>query len=695
MLEIPFREDRFGKNFYIETCEGTRIMPYKTGKYKAYGIDVIVEEKIENDVLEISMSFKTDEPMELKRLGFRLGINTFMDKYPDWNDRFFPTALRCEKNGFWSCFVSPLRKMVSVCSPSGIVSWKNEYTDAVYDIVGHRIETSCVEFINTYPQPKRHPSSPTALSPDPLEIKLYYSCPETEEELYSFIKEYSGIKVPQLNKYTLEPGEKLIIDGKEYKGKLKDGINFIDRKDSAELSVFVRKDWFYYLDCARRSAEVCQQKIGTHCESWYGYFSRVLYAEIIKDPEYTKALCDEFDEFFLDLTEVENGRVIRKVPTLRTRLQNDGVLVSLLTDFFELTGDRKYADWANDIADYLITLQTEDGSYKNKGVHYTCVAYPAKSMLELAIAENNAGLKDRSKRHYDSAYRAIKNLEVLMDNIETEGQMTFEDGMISCESLQLAYLALLLPEGKEKDDLTAAAETIIRKHLCLEEQFLPDCRVRGCTLRFWESRYDINFFVNMLNTPHGWTSWKNYATYYLYLLTGKLSYLKDTMDTMGACMQCVDKDGVLNWAYVLDPCVTGDCLQKGSSRGNIIMKRETVGEEYLPMISDWWRIGKGEIKMQYLEPWDDPSKWDECYGGSCDNDVHEHFKCLAETVLGKAFVHEDGDNFLTYNCKETEGGFKSDDSHLTTWVVYVKAPGEMVLNGKAYSLKEGMNFINL
>jgi hypothetical protein len=32
--------------------------------------------------------------------------------------------------------------------------------------------------------------------------------------------------------------------------------------------------------------------------------------------------------------------------------------------------------------------------------------------------------------------------------------MTFEDGMISCESLQLGFLAMLLPEGEEKKNLT-------------------------------------------------------------------------------------------------------------------------------------------------------------------------------------------------------------------------------------------------
>lgn len=45
-------------------------------------------------------------------LGFRLGIDSYMDSYPQWNRKFFPTALRCEKSVFWSYFISPEGKML-------------------------------------------------------------------------------------------------------------------------------------------------------------------------------------------------------------------------------------------------------------------------------------------------------------------------------------------------------------------------------------------------------------------------------------------------------------------------------------------------------------------------------------------------------------------------------------------------------
>ena len=693
MLQIPFRTDEYGRKFYIEDQNGIIFIPFEVGLVSENGIQFQISEVIEDEVQRIDIQIRCEEERLIKRLGLRLGIDAYMDTYPEWDNKYFPTALRCEAEGFWSCFMTPLGKIVSVCSPSKIVSWKNEYARWGVD-VGHRIYTSTIDFINTYPNPARHPKSNVVLGNEPLKIELYFACPETEEDMYDFVEKYAHIRVPKVSKYTLEQGEELFIDDKKFDEELKEGINFIRKNNQAEVSVYVRKNWFYYLDAARKSAEICQQKPGTHCESWYGFFSRVLYATEIKDVVYTEKLCKEFDAFYNVLTEQVAGVRRMREGTLPERLQNVSTMLSLLADFYELTGDKKYLDDANDFAEFLMSLQYDDGSYRSENVHYTCVIYPAKSMLELAIVEREAGFIDRYQKHFGSAYHAIKNLEMLLDNIGTEGEMTFEDGMISCESLQLAYLAMQLPEGEEKEALIDAAEVVLKKHRCLEQQFIPDCRIRGCTARFWEARYDLNFFANMMNTPHGWTSWKNYATYYLYMLTGNLTYLQDTMDTIGACMQCVDEKGTLHWGFVPDPCVIGERLQPDSLNGKIHMATSIVGECYLPMISDWWRQGDDELKKQYLSPANDPSMWPLRYGGSCDNDVHEHFKCLMETVFGKAFIHETKEGYVTYNCKRVGNEFFCDDSHLKEWVVYAESDKKIAINGREIIVKQGLQVID-
>ena len=100
-----------------------------------------------------------------------------------------------------------------------------------------------------------------------------------------------------------------------------------------------------------------------------------------------------------------------------------------------------------------------------------------------------------------------------------------------------------------------------------------------------------------------------------------------------------------------------------------------------------------ELKKQYLSPINDPSKWPINYGGSCDNDVHEHFKCLVETVFGKAFIHETEAGFQTYNCMYKKGQFVCDDSYLREWIIYSKKQTTMTLNGRETLIQQGMNVI--
>lgn len=696
MIDFPLRTDEYGRNFYIVQNGEFQLIPYHVGDYCANNISFSVAEEKQENILKISITVSSCEDIFLDCFGFRLGIDSYMDSYPQWNRKFFPTALRCEKSGFWSCFMSPEGKMLSVCSPSKIVSWKNEY-NGKNNTVGHRIYTSSIEFINSKKQPLRHPKSDMCIKSDcSMHFDIFYTFVSNEAELFDFVEKYAGIHIPQVNKFTLEKGEQLIIDNKSYEIELSEGINFIQNENNSELTAFVRKDWFYYLDCAQKYAYKCQQKPGTHCESWYGFFTMVEYAKIVKNKQYTENLCRKFDSFFSILTKGRSKKRLRK-KALPHRLQNASSMISLLTDFYELSGDQKYLEYANDMAKWLMKLQSKtDGSYRSHKTHYTCVIYPAKSMLELSVAEKNAGLTERSRQHFQSAERAVLNLYELMDNIETEGEMTFEDGMISCESLQMAYLALLTDDEEEKQKLTQAAEIILSKHKCLEQQFVPDCRTIGCTLRFWEARYDINFFANMLNCPHGWTGWKNYATYYLYLLTGNFYYLKDLMNTMGACMQCVSEDGELMWSYVADPCVSGIRLKKNCSKDSILFEESTVGEEYLPMISDWYRQSERKLIHQYIRDIHNPLLLKKDYGGSCDNDVHEHFKCLCETVFGKAFVHEKDDStFETYNCFETENGFESQDAYLKYFIVYSQTKKQIVLNSKSVDVNKGFNIISI
>ena len=680
-----FRTDKYNQSVYM-TVKGVSVaVPKSVATVEITNYDNKYDR-------HTHVTIEAIEAIECEALGVRLGIDTYMDTFPAWNDKFFPTALRCEKEGFWGMFVSPLGKIMAVACKGEIVSWKNEYNKTSYGMgsdVGHRIYTSSIELFNIHKQPSRHCLGAREIKKnDKYNVDIFYKLVDSVQLGYEFISDKTGIKFDLPSRYLLEPNEKFSYKGEDR--SIEDfGRHIISGDGDAETSVYVRRDWFYYLEQASRSAEKCQQKPGTHVESWYGYFTRVAYAKIINNDEYTASLVAEFEQFYQVMT---NRRGLLALKSMPSRIQNTSGFLELLTQFHYLTGDMKYMDRANTNAKILLKSQHADGSYRSHNVHYTCVIYPAKSMLMLAIREREIGLLERSKIHWESARRAIYDLHKHKDNIGTEGEMTFEDGMISCEVLQLAFLAY--HEDKMRESLTQVAVDVFEKHKCLQQIIIPDSRSFGATLRFWEARYDVNFRSNMLNTPHGWTSWKNCASYYLYMLTGKYEYLKLTMDTMGACMQVISASGELNWAFIADPCIVGEQFKCGVDVKPVLVPT-VVGEDYLPMISDWYRQNPKKLIHQYIISFKSLNMRIS-RGGSCDNDVHEHFKCLNETVFGKAFAHQKEEGvYELYNCYLEGDTLLTNDEYVRAYVVRATSEGIINISGKEYKVIKGINEIRL
>lgn len=694
-MNIPFRNDEYRLSLLSEVNGKTELISDLEKDCKTDIINAKIELQNNNDTIKITSNISVNEDLTFDRLFIRLGIDCYMKQYPEWNDKLFPTLIRCEKQGIWGCFMSPNGVMAGIASSDTFISWKNEYEHK--SDVGYRIYTVSLDILNKFKQPKGHPEPNGKLLKGEYSYSVYIKTVSDEDELYSFVKAYSGIDVCRFEKYTLEEWEKpvALFDDKYSLNNINGRCDVeFENSKAARTKLFFRKPWSYYLENAAKYVGKCQQKSGTHTESWYGYFTMAEYARYINDRAYTERLVKGFDAFYKFNTNRFTGKLKKKA--YPSRLQNISGMISLLVCFFRLTDNVKYLSNANILATQLMTMQKGDGAFYSHSTHYTCVIYPAKSMLELALAEKDAGLEERFNVHYKSSQRAVMNLAELLDNIETEGDMTFEDGMISCEALQLAYFALHTDDISLRQKLTDAAEYVLKKHKCLEQIFAPDARIRGCTLRFWEARYDINFNSNMLNSPHGWTSWKTYATYYLYLLTGKSSYLKDTMDTMGACVQCIDDNGALNWAYIPDPGIRGKMMIPSDSKRGYDFKEVVVGEEYMPMISDWYKCNPKKFVFQYIKNFNlPPKKFSPDYGGSCDNDVNEHFKCLAETVLNKAFIHIENGSVLLYGCRKQGNGYVSSGDLPTVLVVFTAEAKSLIFNDKAYNLNKGINYIKL
>lgn len=108
-MEEIFRKDHFGRTIYL--AKNNKVFETEAkGKKNFQGMEMTCGEKTEKDVFTVQLNFFVTEDIVCDSFGFRLGIDCCMAKYPEWDLKYFPTAVRCEKNGFWAIFESPLGK---------------------------------------------------------------------------------------------------------------------------------------------------------------------------------------------------------------------------------------------------------------------------------------------------------------------------------------------------------------------------------------------------------------------------------------------------------------------------------------------------------------------------------------------------------------------------------------------------------
>ena len=454
----------------------------------------------------------------------------------------------------------------------------------------------------------------------------------------------------------------------------------------AEAIWTVHHPWQWVMEKARENAARYHQKPTSHAESWYGFYSAFLAARYFPNESLDKQLSNYFDRLYNKLHDSV------KVEPLyfKTRIQNTSTTIGMLVDKYEAQGDLEDLKKASKLADWMIaTSQRENGAYYNHGTVYTSVIYIAKSVLELAVLERKLGEQDLfwrtcADRHFLSAKKAVDQLVASQGDFQTEGELTFEDGMISCSALQIGMMGVIEQDAVARKYYTDAMLKILNSHDCLTQLRVPDGRRRQGTMRYWEAQYDVQMLPNMFNSPHGWSGWRAYATYYAYLLTGDEKWLEQTFNAMGAFANLIDyKTGQLRWAFVVDPhleveqACSADTkldfsdLSFGNPHPKLYDTRKfVIGEQYVNLISDWQTVN------------------------TQDNDVHELFKCIGEAVLTNAFVIErPNGEVVGYNCRVTRKGntltVKADEKQIVNLHCNLKHSFSVSFDGKTCSLPEG------
>lgn len=699
---IEFRKDEFaGPTLWLNNSRlPIGLLDNAKGIYgRNDSVSYKIEYKIENERLKIDVTCRNllKERLKNVQLSLRLGIDTEMSKYPHWHDVFFPTLMRCEKTHFWGYMMTPLGRILTVSSPDAIASYHLHYNNSKHKISfgnGHRIRTVSLDLLNPGPLPARHPQELSLkldetrswtiylqevenLNEVPVSVSKNSMSPIFQADYYTLsVKRKTSVKIfsgyfPKV--YVVSPnGDKSALAVKKVAKNIYGvevsldvegvytltAINTKGKQTEMKLSA-ISDRYSDYIKAARLASLKYQQKTNTNAECWYGLFSGFIAREYFPDTKVDA----EVEKVFNQINKVTFNLDTHLPLNNPMRIQDTALKAALCAQYYRATGNISYFRWAADLADFIMTTQLKwewdtvlrnietDGAYRSGKTHYTSVIYIAKSIMEvmkeekvLIAADATGEWEHRYNRHYASVKMAMDELAKNLDNIQTEGEMTFEDGMISCSYTQLSEFALLQPEGsQERKYYTDAAEKMANMHRCLSQIIIPDSRMNGGSLRFWETQYDILTMPNMMNSPHGWSAWRIYGLRNLYLLTGKYDYLRQMVNAIGSCIQLINpQTAELNWAFVQDPYLKVQRFvpdDKKPGKGKHV--EQIIGEQYMPMISDWYRADTTKMVSSF-------GRFD---GGCCDNDVHEIFKCLGEILLTSAYVHQLEDGSLAcHNC---------------------------------------------
>ena len=704
MHPIPLRQDEYaGVRLFgngqpldlITAWEEDR--PVYRGTWSGTGCRLSLGYRInQHQQLVISVTLENDlsGPAELESLRVQLGFDTFLLQYPDYLDQLFPTLLRCERTHLWGYFSTPSGHLLAIHTLEPVSSYTQNYEKDAQGIF-----TASVDLLCPGPLPERHPHVSGRLEPGERRTWNLVLTPIPQvhglEALKPHLAALSPLPVVHGDLYTIGEGEEsrltvfsaaplkgsclTVTDpqgvvrrlpvtdrgGNRYTAVFSGGDPGVytleavnDLGYEAQLCLTVRMPWSWYLHKAAQAVLDAPPKATSHAESWYGFYTAYLARKHMPEPERDRAVDRKMAELYPLLYDAATGRPLHQ----KDRIQNHSSMLGICVDVFQSTGSREALDQAEKLADLILTTQGLDGGFYKGQTDYTSVIYPAKSLMELVELERDLAadsrfsegerqfFRERRDLHLAALTRAMDHLAALDGNFSTEGATAscYEDGANSCSATQLSQFARMFPAGSEQRAYYGgAAKSILDRHASHEQILIPDSRMVGGTLRYWEAQYDVELGGTaqvprgqMMDSPHGWSAWSIYALFHVYDLTGDVKYLRRGVNAMGACAQLMSFSGQLRWAFVPDPQrhvrlfvpdpdnTTGDRIA-GTHVDTVI------GEQYIPMISTWWRAPPHTWVPGYRA-----MGGRELQGASCDNDVHEVFKAMEETVLTKAYAAE-------------------------------------------------------
>lgn len=514
-----------------------------------------------------------------------------MDHYPEWNDKYFPTLLMCEPEHFYGYMQTPSGRVKSIVSPDPVASWTLDYNLGYQDpaphwFMGHRIKGADLDLLAAPPLPGRHPQNLWQLLPgEKREWTIYIRDLADPDDFERTVAAAAKTPAIAMERTSFAPGEEIsfIVYGEHPRCLLGDSPVPLKRVGVGE-----------WLASARNiPSGIHEVSVSDRGKSAHGYVNvRFPWRSTM---ELARMGAERYKQKATSHVESWYGF---HTAFLAARHFPDSAIDSRLNRRFDLVFNNLYAP---------------DGSPRN----YAWRIQNTASTVGILV--------DRFEAYGDTAdLRRAEQLADWMIGFSQKESGAFMNGNTVYSSVIYPAKSLL-----ELADAEAAAGR------------------SEAAVRYWEAQYDVHLLPNMISSPHGWSAWRGYASYYAYLLTGREEFLTEVFDLASSLASLIDHTaGKLRWAFVVDPKISGRQISEpnpevtadqpsfGTPHPDMYPHSDYIlGETYVDMISDWQTMV------------------------SSDNDVHEAFKFIAEAVLKKAFVAVQPDGSLhCYNCTAVRSG---------------------------------------
>lgn len=207
------------------------------------------------------------------------------------------------------------------------------------------------------------------------------------------------------------------------------------------------------------------------------------------------------------------------------RIQNQFFGISMLTERYKLTGEKRYLDFAVESAKTMIeSYQQKSGGFVPHS-DYTTVCTPVIAIVDLAVVLREM---DSAQSEYfaGSAGKVVSYLVNRGFHFPTEGIVSeqndeeVEEGSVSCTALSVLYYCRYIEYVEE---YVAFAEKILRFHdwwRC----YTPDVRMNMSTMRWWETIWEGDGTGPAICAGHAWSIWRAEADFHMGVLSGKPEY---------------------------------------------------------------------------------------------------------------------------------------------------------------------------